>query len=373
MFNQLHYLASTKTVNNLNNMLSCFNDLNQSVAPKHEEAISTIRALSCSGESIMLILRGDDLHKVLDPPTLIDAIANAFALYSEGRTVTPPRTVMWVEGNWWGIMQSYVPNYGVGVKAVNIIPANAERGLPTINAIAILLDSETGKPLALLDGTVLTGLRTAAACALSVKLMAPEKRGALSIIGTGYQARYILRFVSTVFTIEKLKLFDIDRRRVESFASFARAQGIENIVICTSIEDALRDATVVIESTTATEPVIRRTFLTPPVHVVSIGVRGPQFSTVDPETVAGSEVVAVDSRKAVLEEVADIRIPLEKGLIKEDKIVEIGEIVVGKREGRLGSGITLFKSVGLAIQDTIAAALAYRKAMERNIGAEIKF
>ncbi len=319
----------------------------------------------------MLILRGDDLQRVLDPPTLINTVAEAFALYSEGKTVTPPRTVMWVEGNWWGIMQSYVPGYGVGVKIVNIIPQNLDRGLPTINAIAVLLDPETGRPLAILDGTVLTGLRTAAACALSVKLMTPVRRGTLSIIGTGYQARHILRFVARVFDIEELKLFDIDIRRAESFASYAKSLGLENITVCTRLEDVLRDARVVIESTTATEPVIKRAFLTPPVHVVSIGVRGPQYSTVDFETVAHSEVIAVDSKKAVLEEVADIRVPLEKGLITEEKIAEIGEIVLGKRKGRLGNGITLFKSVGLAIQDAVAAALAYRKAIEKGIGMRI--
>ncbi len=320
----------------------------------------------------MRILRGEDLQKLLDPPTLINAIAEAFALYSEGKTITPPRTVMWIEGNWWGVMQSYVPSYGVGVKVVNIVPTNVERGLPTINAVALLLDPETGRPLALLDGNVLTGLRTAAACALSVKLMAPENRGTLTIVGTGYQARFILRFVATVFIIEQLKLFDADPRRAESFASFARVQGFENVVVCRSLEEALRSSTVVIESTTATEPVIRRRFLTPPTHVVSIGVRGPRFSTVDPETVADSEIVAVDSRQAVLEEVADIRVPLEMGLITEDRIVEIGEIVRGRRRGRIGRGITLFKSVGLAVQDAVAASLAYRRAIERGVGVEIE-
>jgi len=320
----------------------------------------------------ILVLDGETLQRLLDPPSLIDAVAEAFALYSEEKTVTPPRTVMWVGGNWWGVMQSYVPGRGVGVKIVNVIPENAKRGFPTVTAVAILLDPETGQPLALLNGTVLTALRTAAACALSVKLMAPKPSGILSIVGTGFQAKFILQFVLSVFRVERLMLFDIDRRRAEEFAAYAKLLGLEDVTVCKNLEETLRGAAVVVESTTALEPVIRMVYLTPPVHVVSIGVRGPQYATVDPETVADSEVVAVDSKRAVLEEVADIRVPLEKGLVSEDRIVEIGEIVAGKKPGRIGDGITLFKSVGLAVQDVAAAALAYRKALDLGLGTRVE-
>ena len=163
-------------------------------------------------------------------------------------------------------MQGYVPGHGVGVKVVNIIPANVQRGLPTVSAEALLLDVETGRLLAILNGTVLTALRTAAACALSVKLLAPRKGGVLTIVGTGYQARYILRFVSTVFQIEKLELFDIDSRRARDFAEYANTLGIGDVVVRSDIACALRESTVVIESTTAKEPVIL-------IHIVSIGVR----------------------------------------------------------------------------------------------------
>lgn len=321
---------------------------------------------------MVLILGGKDLEILLNPSTLINAIAEGFAMYSEGKTIVPPRTVMWVENNWWGIMQGYVPGHGVGVKVVNIIPTNVRRGLPTVSAVALLLDAETGRLLAILNGTVLTALRTAAACALSVKLLAPRKSGALAIVGTGYQARYILKFISTVFEIEELKLFDIDSRRARDFTEYATTLGIRDVVMCSDIACALRESTVVIESTTAKEPVILRRYLTPPVHVVSIGVRGPEHSTVDLETVADSEIVVVDSRRAVLEEVADIRKPLEAGMISEDRIVELGEIVMGRKAVRNGRGITLFKSVGLAIQDVIAASLAYRKAIELQIGTRVE-
>ena len=317
-------------------------------------------------------LSGYDLESLLVPDVLIDEIGKAFAMYSEGKTVTPPRTIAWIEGNWWGFMVSYVPSYGVGSKIVNIIPKNIEWGLPTINAIAILLDSETGIPLAILNGNILTALRTAAACALSVKYMAPPESDILSIIGTGFQARYGLKFITSIVRVSKLKLFDIDRNRMERFREYAQSVGIRDIELCEDLVCALRNSDIVLEATTATQPVIVYRYLTPPVHIVSIGVRGPEYSTVDEETVAKSEVVAVDSKKAVLEEVADIRVPIEKNLISIDRVVEIGEIVSGKHRGRVGNGVTLFKSVGLAVQDAVAASIAYRKALELNRGIVIE-
>jgi len=320
----------------------------------------------------MLILSGDVLEKLLVPSEVVEAVAEAFAAYSRGETVTPARTVMWVEGNWWGVMQSYVPGRGVGVKAVSVVSSNRARGLPTVNAAVLLMDHETGLPLALLNGTILTAARTAAACALSVKLMAPGSSGVMGIIGTGFQARYIVRYLTHVFKVEKLLLHDIDAVQARSFAEYARGLGIEDVVVCSNCEEVLRSSMIIVESTTSRKPVVLGRLLRPPVHVVSIGVTGPQNSTVDPETVARSEVVVVDSLRSVLEEVADIRIPLEKGLVDRERIVEIGEIVAGRKRGRVGEGVTLFKSVGVAVQDTAVASLAYRKAREKGVGLEVE-
>lgn len=319
----------------------------------------------------IIILRGEELEELLKPEILIDEIGKAFALFSQGKTVTPPRTVMWVENNWWGIMQSYVPDYGVGVKIVNIIPANRERGLPTIQAIVTLFDPITGCPLAVIEGGVLTALRTAAASAVSAKYMAPQEEGALAIIGTGYQARYQLKFVAHVFKPVEIRIYDIREEAMNEFKKYGENLGFK-IVKCSKLEEVFRNARIVIEASTTKTPVIYGKYLEPPVHIISIGAHIPDARALDDDTIREAETIVVDSREAVLRETGDIRIPLEKGIIKQENIVELGEIVAGQKISRKGKGITIFKSVGLAIQDACAAGLAYRLAKEKNIGISIE-
>lgn len=325
----------------------------------------------CDSLPEILLLDGSILEELLKPEILIDEIANAFKLYSEGRTVTPSRTVMWIEGNWWGIMQSYVPGYGVGVKIVNVIPANRQKGLPTIQALVTLFDPVTGTPLAVLEGGVLTALRTAAASAVSAKYMAPEKRGAIAVIGTGYQARYQLRFVSHIFEPEEVRIYDIRRDALEDYEKFVKSLGYKVYKARDPI-DAVHNARIVIEATTTENPVVFGKALEPPVHVISIGAHTPRARALDDSVIKRAEVIVVDSKKAVLEETGDIRIPIEKGLIKIEDIVELGEVVAGKASGRKGSGITVFKSVGLAIQDACTAGLVYRISQELGKGFKVK-
>lgn len=319
----------------------------------------------------MLLLTSKQLEELLKPELLIDEIGKAFAMFSEGKTVMPPRTVMWIENNWWGVMQAYVPNYGVGIKVVNVIPANIERGLPTIQALVTLFDPTTGSPLAVLEGGILTALRTGAASGVSAKYMAPKAKGAIAIIGTGFQARYQLRFVSKVFETSNIRIYDLRREAMESFKKYAEDLGF-NVTICNSPQEAVKGARIVIEATTTKEPVIFGEALEPPVHVISIGAHMPQARALNDEVIKRAEVIVVDSKEAVMKETGDIRFPVEKGILKLDQVAELGEVVAGKKPGRIGDGITVFKSVGLAIQDACAAGLAYRLAKEKGIGIEIE-
>jgi len=319
----------------------------------------------------ILLLSGRELEELLKPEILMDEIGKAFTLFSEGGTVTPPRTVMWVEGNWWGVMQAYVPNYGASVKIVNVIPANVKRNLPTIQALVTLFDPITGSPLAVLEGSILTALRTGAASGVSAKYMAPKAEGAIAIIGTGFQARYQLRFVSKVFKTNYIKIFDLRRKAMESFKKYAEALGFD-VIICDLPKKAVKNARIVIEATTTEKPVVIGESLEPPVHVISIGAHTPQSRALDDEIIKRAEVIVVDSKEAVMRETGDIRIPVEKGILKLDQVIELGEVVTGKKPGRIGNGITIFKSVGLAIQDACAAGLAYKLAKEKGIGIEIE-
>jgi len=268
-------------------------------------------------------------------------------------------------------MQSYVPGYGVGVKIVNIIPKNVERGLPTIQAVVTLFDPETGSPKAIMEGGVLTALRTAAASALSIKYMIPKKPGAIAIIGAGYQARYQLRFALTYFKPSEVRIYDIRREASEKYAEYVRGLGLKP-VICGSPEEVVKGARLVIEASTTKEPVIFGKHLEPPVHVVSIGAHTPEARAFDDDVLRMAEAIVVDSRKAVMEETGDIRIPVEKGIIKLEDVCELGELVAGKCRGRVGDGVTVYKSVGVAVQDACAAGLAYRLAKELGVGSVIR-
>jgi alanine dehydrogenase len=319
----------------------------------------------------ILVLSGNELEALLKPDLLINEIEKAFALFSGGATVTPPRTVMWVEGNWWGVMQSYVPGYGVGVKVVNMIPQNIEKGLPTIQAVVNLFDPVTGTPLAVMDGGVLTALRTAAASAVSAKYMAPETRGPIAIIGTGYQARYQLRFVSSIYRADEVKIYDVREEAAESFRKYAEGLGFK-VVKCRSTREVVEGSNLIIEASTTKTPVIEGRYLRTPSHVISIGAHVRDARALDDDAIKRAEVIVVDSREAVMLETGDIRIPIEKGLITIDRIHELGEVASGKKPGRITrEGITIFKSVGLAIQDAAAASVAYRAAIEKGVGKHI--
>jgi ornithine cyclodeaminase/alanine dehydrogenase-like protein (mu-crystallin family) len=319
----------------------------------------------------ILLLRSKELEELLSPESLIPEIENAFVRYSKNETVTPPRTVMWVEGNWWGVMQSYVPGYGVGVKTVSLIPQNPSRGLPTIQALVTLFDGLSGSPLAVMEGGVLTALRTGAASAVSAKYLAPRDVGPIGIIGTGYQARYQLRFVSSVYKTEDVVIYDVRPDQMRLFRAWAESAGFK-VFEAASSEELVKKCKIVIEASTTKEPVILGKWLGKGQHVISIGAHARDYRALDDEAITKFGKIVVDSRKAVLEETGDVRIPLEKGLIKQEDIAELGEVAAGLRKGREGDELTLFKSVGLAIQDAAAAALAYRLARSRGLGIEVE-
>ncbi len=314
----------------------------------------------------ILVLTSNDLLELLDPKSLVDAVSEAFKKYSRGETVTPPRTVFHVEGNWWGIMQSYVPGMGVGVKVVNIIPSNRERGLPTIQALVSLYDPVTGSPLAVMEGGVLTALRTAAASALSVKLLAPREEGPVAIIGTGYQAKFQLRFITEYYRPSQVRIYDIRREAMEKYKEYVEKELGLDVYMASDHRDCIRGAKIVVEASTTRDPVIYGDALEPPAHVISIGAHMPDARALDDEAIKKMDLIVVDSRKAVMEEAGDIIIPVKKGLIRLEDIKELGEIAENPPSER--PALTLFKSVGLAIQDACAAYLAYKKALERNMG-----
>ncbi|MEM2005072.1 MAG: ornithine cyclodeaminase family protein [Zestosphaera sp.] len=319
----------------------------------------------------LLLIKGRELEELLKPEVLIPEIEQGFIKFSRNETVTPSRTVMWVEGNWWGVMQSYVPGYGVGVKVVSLIPQNPGRGLPTIQAVVALFDAVTGTPVAVVEGGILTALRTGAASAVSAKYMAPRESGPVGIIGTGFQAKQQLKFIASVYKTDDVIIYDVRGEAMKSFKAWAMDAGFR-VIEASSHEDLVRRSRVIVEASTTKEPVIFGRWLGRNQHVVSIGAHARDHRALDDGAITKFSKVVVDSRKAVLEETGDIRVPIERGLIRIDDVAELGEVASGIKKGREDDELTLFKSVGLAIQDVCAAALAYKLARVRGLGTEVE-
>ncbi|AFH42771.1 ornithine cyclodeaminase family protein [Fervidicoccus fontis] len=320
----------------------------------------------------VLLVSGNEIENLMDLNLVSKAIEDALIKFSKRETLTPERTVMRIKGNWWAVMQSYIPSEGIGVKVVSQIPENFSRGLPTIQAVTLLFNESNGELIGIFDGNILTALRTGAASAISIKYLAPKNTGPIGIIGTGYQAKYQLKFSSLFYKTRELMIFDINKNRENEFKTWAESLGYV-VSSANSIEELVKSSKVVIEATTTKTPIILGEWLDDDKHIISIGAHSLEERALDDEAIKKIGKIVVDSRNATLNEAGDIAEPVKKGILDFEDITEIGEIAAGKKKGREGNEITLFKSVGLAVEDVAVALLAYNIAKSKGLGKEIIF
>jgi alanine dehydrogenase len=313
----------------------------------------------------MLVLTQGEVRDLLDLDLLVDALADAHAELSAGRTSMPPRIAALVPEReaLLGVMPAYLPSAGLACKLVTLFPQNRDR--ETHQAAIMVFDPQNGTPLALMDGTYVTATRTAAGSALATRLLAREDARVLAVIGTGVQARTHARALPRVRPIEEIRIAGRNRAKAAAFAEQLGppARAVD------SYEEAIRGADVVAATTHTTEPVVRREWLDRGAHVNSVGLN-PSGREVDEATVADATVV-VESRDSALA-------PPPAGapeLVDVDRArvhAELGELVSGARPGRTSQEeLTLYKSVGVAVQDAAAAALVLSAARERGIGREV--
>ena len=314
----------------------------------------------------MLFLSQTDVEALLDDPLeLIDAVGVAMADLSAGRASMPARVAAFVaqQGGLLGAMPGYVPSLGaLTAKLVTLFPGNADGPLPTHQALIAAFDPGTGEPLALLDGTAITALRTAAGSALATQLLAREDARVLAIVGTGVQARAHARAVPLVRSFGEIRIAGRDAAKAERLAA-----EVDGARAARSIEEAVRGADVVCATTHSDIPVVRGAWLSPGAHVTSVGYN-TAGRELDEEAVARALVV-VESRATSLA-------PPPAGANDlagvEEVHAELGELVSGTRPGRSSAGeITLYKSVGVAVQDAAAAAVALARAHERGTGLRL--
>jgi alanine dehydrogenase len=325
--------------------------------------------------TVIRILTAADVKAALSIADAIEATRLAFAQLSSGRAEVPVRT-QWSASNGTAlVMPAYLPDSrGLGAKIVSVFPGNPGRGLPTVNALVALLDTETGLPIALLDGTYLTALRTGAASGVATDLLALPGADTAAVFGAGVQARTQLLALCTVRSIRRAWVYDrnTDRAR-ELVAEMAGHEPVPaDLRLAASPAEALHEACIVATATTSNCPVFADADIMPGAHICAIGAFTPQTQEVPAETV-GRARVFVDQRAAALAEAGDLLVPIEQGLLTREQVYEIGEVINGRVTGRESPDqVTLFKSVGNAVQDIAAATRALRIAEEQGLGTIVE-
>ena len=292
-----------------------------------------------------LFLNEEQVREHLRMTELIPAMEKALTDFSAGRVTQPVRSIISVDppGGFLGLMPARTPD-GLGLKAVTFYPSNAERGIPTHMATIFLVDPQMGTPLAIMDGRLITEMRTAAVSAAATKLLAPPDGKILAILGSGVQARSHVDALRLVRNFEEIRVWSPTRERAEQFAKEIGAKAI-------SAEEAVRGADVIVTATNSKTPVLKGLWLKPGCHVNAIGACRPDWSELDDE--AMSNVVFVDSREGAMKESGDV-------ILSGAKIyAELGEALAGNVPSRV-SETTIFKSLGMAVEDIAAAMLVYR-------------
>ncbi len=320
------------------------------------------------------ILSAADVRASVDMAEAIDAMRQAFVSVSSGDAVVPVRLGLESTRGVHLFMPALLRNAGaVGAKIVSVNPGNAARELPQIHAVVLALDPETGRPLALMDGTWLTALRTGAAGGLAADLLARRDAATATLFGAGVQARTQLEALRHVRRIEEVRIVSKTGASAGRLAEELRVSGGLRIVLTQDRDAALRGADVVVTATDSTTPVFRGTLVEPGTHVTAVGSFTPAMCEVDADLVRRARVV-VDQREAALSEAGDLMGPVREGAVPHDFIsAELGEIVAGHRPGRTTSEeITLFKSVGNAAQDIALAARILTRATKRGLGMSVE-
>jgi ornithine cyclodeaminase len=329
----------------------------------------------------MLILNADEVRQALPMDQAIKAMKDAYASLSDGRAVVPLRTRLPIPDS--DALSLFMPAYvrsddseALAIKAVSLFPTNPARGFAYIQAAVLVFDPQTGRAIALLEGSSLTAIRTGAASGASIDLLSRRDSKIAAIFGAGAQGRTQLIAACTARNIESVFIFDSDPDKAKTFAKeMAGKDRIpKNIHMAMSSKEAIENADIICTATTSSMPVFDDRDVKPGTHISAVGAYTPDMCEIPSETVRRARVF-VDSRSACMEEAGDLIQPIRAGLFGEAHIhAELGEVVLGRKSGRENEEqITFFKSVGIAVQDAMAAQVALKNAHTMKIGNEVDF
>jgi alanine dehydrogenase len=334
------------------------------VTPTSEEEAVVIRILS-----------REEVRRALPMRQAIEVMKGAFAQLSTGQAEVPLRLALPVERH--NGVTLFMPAYlsaddRMAVKIVSVFQDNPAKGLPLIHALVVVVDAETGAPAAVMDGTYLTALRTGAASGAATDLLARQEARTVAVFGAGAQGRTQLEAVCAVRPIREVWIYDVAPERAAAYAEEMGGRLSLPVRVAGTPAEAVREADVICTATTSSSPVFVDADVRPGTHINAVGAYTPQMQEVPTETVLRARVV-IDHREASLAEAGDLLIPMRQGRMGEEHIhAELGEIVAGLKPGRVSpEEVTLFKSVGVAVQDVAAAGAVLEAARRMGLGTEV--
>ena len=319
-----------------------------------------------------VFLSKSQVSSILSMAESISAVEEAFRELAHGTATMPTRLSLSIpeKQGWLGVMPAYLAHAGVlTTKIVTVYQANTKRhGIPNVLASVILSDVETGRVQAIMEGSQITAMRTGAVSGVATKYLARTDASRVGIFGAGIQVRKQLQAVCEVRRIRSALVYDTNKQSTKDFiADPVKANA--TVSAADSPEEVVQESDIIITATTSKTPVFSGRHIKPGTHINAIGAFTPDAREVDNKTISTSKIV-VDSIDAALAEAGDIIIPLKEGVIRRQNIwAELGEIVSGKKTGRTSEEeTTLFKSVGLGIQDAAVAMIVFKKAQSLGVG-----
>ncbi|HKN83687.1 MAG TPA: ornithine cyclodeaminase family protein [Pyrinomonadaceae bacterium] len=326
----------------------------------------------------ILVLESKQIRELLPMPECIELMADALAALARDEVHQPLRTIIRPPNarGLLGLMPAYRGGErgAFGMKAICVFPDNPAQGKDAHQGAVILFSRETGEMLALMNASEITAIRTAAVSAVATRLLAREDARELAIIGAGVEARTHLAALACVRPITRARVSARNFEHTEQLAREMQSSIPFPIEPVESNEAAVRDADVLVTATSSLEPVIRKEWVSPGAHINAIGTHSPGSREIDSGTMAAARIF-VDRRESALNEAGDYLLAAKEGVIGPENIVaEIGELLIETKQGRASTTeITLFKSLGLAIEDVACAQYLYRKAEAQSAGAWAEF
>jgi|tagenome__1003787_1003787.scaffolds.fasta_scaffold20889962_2 ornithine cyclodeaminase/alanine dehydrogenase-like protein (mu-crystallin family) len=323
------------------------------------------------------VLSGEDVRAALRMPDCIEAMDGVLRQFAAGELYLPLRSVVRPPrspGGFMGLMTAHragdAPAFGL--KAVAIFPENPRRGLDAHQGVVVVFSGEDGRVTGIVDASAVTAIRTAAVSAVATRALAREGASTLAVLGAGVQATAHIEAMACVMPLERVRIYS---RRPEPAAELAAAtadrHGVDASAAAT-VQQALHEAAVVVTATTAREPLVERGWFAPGTHINAVGSSIPTTRELDGATVAAAGLF-VDARESALNESGDLLLAVREGTVAEGMpLAEIGEVLIGEADGRTSPDqLTVFISLGLAVEDLAAAELALRVAEQEGLGAEV--